>query len=524
MKKLASASILMLLASSSAVAQSANANPRAHDVSMAHFRANATALGLVDADRDLKARHSHADQLGHTHVRYDQFHNGVKVFEGEAISHIDSRGQVKVTDAIHKNLKIDTTPAISSATAIATAVQAMGIVGGYDQPSAQLEILPAGQRSKASRLVWHISIFVENEVSEPAQMEYFIDAKNGEIALAYNALHTGIGKSAYAGQVTIGTSGAAGAYQLKDPSRSNIYTTDMKNRQSGNGTLMADADNTWGDGIVDSANVQTTAVDAHFGLQTTWDYFKNVHGRNGIDNKGTTTFSRVHYGRRYDNAFWSDSCFCMTYGDGSGSPGVAGGFLPLTSLDVAGHEMTHGVTSRSANLTYSGESGGLNEATSDIFGAAVEFYANSAKDPGDWLIGEMVMPTNYNTAGVYIATPSTAKALRYMSQPSKDGSSPNCWSSTLGNLDVHYSSGPANHMFYLLANGGSSACNGNAVAGIGIDAASKIWYRALTVYMTAGTNYAAARAAAINAAGDLYGAASTQTNAVKAAFSGINVN
>lgn len=526
MKKIISASILVLMTAGAALAQSGNANPRAFEASMAHFRANAKAYGLADADRELKQRNSLGDTLGQTHVRFDQYFNGVKVFEGEAISHVNKAGKVTVTDSIRRNLKVDTTPRVSEATAIATAISSMGVVGGFAYPTASLEILPAGDRSKATRLTWHIRIFAENDAADPMQRDYFVDAHDGSIAFAYDSLETGTGKSAYSGTVAIGTTPVSGGFSLKDAGRGTNggnYTTDMKTRTNG-GTLMTDTDDVWGDGIVDSANVQTTAVDAHYGLQLTWDYYKNVHGRNGIDNTGKQTYSRVHYSRRYDNAFWSDSCFCMTYGDGSGAPGVAGGFLPLASIDVAGHEMTHGVTSRSANLTYSGESGGLNEATSDIFGTAVEFNANNANDAGDWLIGEKIYPANYNTSGVYTATASTAKALRYMDKPSKDTRSPNCWSSTLGSIDVHYSSGPANHMFYLLSNGGTSACNSNAVTGIGIDKAAKIWYRALTVYMTASTNYAGARTAALNAASDLFGSASAERAAVAAAFSAINVN
>ncbi len=106
-----------------------------------------------------------------------------------------------------------------------------------------------------------------------------------------------------------------------------------------------------------------------------------MHGRNGIFGTGAGSFNRVHYGSGYVNAFWDGTK--MTYGDGDGVE-----FGPLVSLDVAGHEMTHGVTEHTANLTYSGESGGLNESTSDIFGTMVEFYANNANDPGDYLIGE----------------------------------------------------------------------------------------------------------------------------------------
>ena len=203
----------------------------------------------------------------------------------------------------------------------------------------------------------------------------------------------------------------------------------------------------------------------------------------------------------------------MTYGDGAST------FYSLVSIDVAGHEMTHGVTSRTAGLTSSGESGGLNEATSDIFGAAVKFYSNASNDTSDWWIGERIWRSNWST-GSFVQS----KALRNMDDPFKDGRSPACWSPTLGSLDVHYSSGPANHMFYLLSQCGTGKCNSVNVNGIGTDNAAKIWFRALDVYMTSSTNYAAARAAALNAATDLHGAGSAEYNAVAAAFAAINVN
>ena len=248
----------------------------------------------------------------------------------------------------------------------------------------------------------------------------------------------------------------------------------------------------------------------------TWDYYKTKHGRSGIANDGKGAYNKVHYGRSYVNAFWSDTCFCMTYGDGDGSS-----MYPLDSLDVAGHEMSHGVTSRTAKLVYSGESGGLNEATSDIFGSLVEWFANNPNDTPDYLIGEEL----------YINGGGT-KAMRYMHNPSLDGASVNCWSSTVGSKDVHYSSGVGNHFFYLLAEGSnpgaglpqSPTCNGSSVTGIGRDAAGAIWYKALTQYMTSSTNYAGARAATLSAASALYGAGSAQYNAVAAAWSAVNVN
>jgi Zn-dependent metalloprotease len=538
MKKILTISILVLMAAGAVFAQSGNANPRAFDASMAHFRANARAYGLTDADRELKQRNSLGDSLGQTHVRFDQYFNGVKVFEGEAISHVEKNGRVTVTDAIRKNLKVDTTPTISDATAVSIAMSRMNAVGGYDTPSASLEILPAGERSKSTRLTWHVRAFVENDASEPAQYDFFVDAHSGEIAFSFDSLETAkpgsgggtaavvpavaTGRTMWSGDVSIDVNHPTStSWTMQDTSRGvgvaasglGNYTMDML-RSTRGGSIISRSTSSFGDGSRANTDSATAAADAHYGLQKTWDYYKLIHGRNGIDGSGSKTYSRVHYSLNYENAFWSDSCFCMTYGDGAST------FYPLVSIDVAGHEMTHGVTSRTSNLTYSGESGGLNEASSDIFGTAVEFYSNSVSDAPDWWIGERIFRSNWST-GSFVQS----KALRYMDDPTKDGRSPACWSSGLGSLDVHYSSGPANHMFYLLAQGGKSACNGNLVAGVGMAKAEKIWFRALTVKMTASTNYAGARAAALAAASDLYGGTgSAEYAAVAAAFSGINVN
>ncbi len=537
MKKILTASILVLMAAGSAFAQSGNANPRAFEASMAHFRANAKAYGLVDADRELKQKRGFTDKLGQTHVRFDQYVDGVRVFEGEAISHVDKKGRVTVTNSLRKDLKVNTTPAISDATAVSVAMSRMNAVGGYDRPSASLVVLPAGERSTATRLTWHVRAFIENDATEPAQYDFFVDAHTGEIAFSFDSLETGkpasgggstavvpataTGRTMWLGDVTLNVNHPTSTtWTMQDTGRGvgtatsglGNYTLDMNKRSSG-GTIVSRSTASFGDGSRNNTDTATAAADAHYGMQKTWDYFKLVLGRNGIDGNGSKTYSRVHYGRNYENAFWSDSCFCMTYGDGAST------FYPLVSIDVAGHEMTHGVTSRTAGLTYSGESGGLNESTSDIFGTAVEFYTGSANDTPDFWIGERIWRSNWST-GSYLQT----KALRYMDDPAKDGRSPACWSSSLGSLDVHYSSGPANHMFYLLANGGSSKCNSNNVGGIGLDKAAKIWFRALDVYMTSSTNFAQARTAALNAASDLYGASSAERAAVAAAFSGINVN
>ena len=192
-----------------------------------------------------------------------------------------------------------------------------------------------------------------------------------------------------------------------------------------------------------------------------------MHGRNGIFGDGSGSYNRVHYGTNYANAFWDGTR--MTYGDGDGS-----NYGPLTSLDVAGHEMSHGVTENTADLTYSGESGGLNESTSDIFGTMVEFYAANPEDPADYLIGE-----EFDL--------QTHLGFRRMDQPSSDGASVDCWDSGVGQLDVHYSSGgqplllPARRGLGLEDDrrGGAQLDDVQRLDGHGIgrDAAAKIWFR-----------------------------------------------
>lgn len=335
---------------------------------------------------------------------------------------------------------------------------------------------------------------------------------------------SGIGNSLYLGQVTdLGTSRAsATSFLLKDPSRGNLFTKDLKNSNNAmkTGTLYVDADNTWGNGL--KSETQSAAVDAHYGMQASWDYFKNVHGRKGVSGDGIGIYSSMHFGFDYNNAYWEGGFRKrVVYGDGNGFL-----FNPLVSLDIVGHEISHGVTEFSANLIYANESGALNEATSDIFGTMIEFYANSNIDKGDYLIGEKVM----------LPFPGF---LRSMSQPSIDGQSVDCYFDSLRLFDPHYSSGVANHFFFLLAEGTSSAfgtsktCTSTDVSvatgtdviliGIGKDKAAKIWYRALTTYMTSKTTYGGARAATLHAAFDLYGLFPPELMAVADAWTAVNV-
>ncbi|KEG39951.1 M4 family metallopeptidase [Streptomyces althioticus] len=478
----------------------------------------ADAIGL-GAKEKLIVKDVVKDVDGTVHTRYERTYDGLPVLGGDLVVHEPAGGARTVTKAVKTSVAVaSVTPKVAAGKAETQALAAAEKAGSArtEADSAPRKVIWAAEGTPV--LAYETVVGGLQEDGTPNELHVITDATTGEKLHEWQAVHTGTGKSLYSGTVTLGTYKSGSTYQLYDTARGGHKTYNLARGTSGTGTLFTDADDTWGTGTASSSSSdQTAAVDAAYGAQITWDFYKNTFGRSGIRNDGKAAYSRVHYGSNYVNAFWQDSCFCMTYGDGTGNTN------PLTSLDVAGHEMSHGVTSVTAGLRYSGESGGLNEATSDIFGAGAEFYANNSADAGDYLIGEKI---DINGDG----TP-----LRYMDKPSKDGASKDYWSSSLGSVDVHYSSGPANHFFFLLAEGsGSKTINGvsynsptydgSTVTGIGRAKALQIWYKALTTYFTSTTNYKAARTGTLNAASALYGANSTEYKAVNAAWKAVNVS
>jgi Zn-dependent metalloprotease len=467
------------------------------------------------------------DDLGMAHTKVRQVVNGIPVWEGEAIVHLRKDGSLStITDDMKASIIVNTEANLSQEDAISR------VIGGYrgrakmtDDAKADMWIFRAADRD---HLVYRVSTSRLDGTKDTAAPVIFIDAQTGEKVFEYNNLQTATGSSLYSGTVTLNTSSVGATFYLEDTTKK-IGTFNMNstgNESTGTGGTQSrytDTDDIW------DAAIQRAGVDAQYGAVKTFDYYGAIHGRNGIDGlggPGTTTsaatgaamiVSRVHFGSSgaYNNAFWFNNQ--MTYGDGNGTT-----FSPLTSLDVAGHEMTHGVTEKTANLTYSNESGALNEGFSDIFGAMVERYSRGGVTDSDtWKIGEQIY------------TPATAgDALRYMANTHGNGTQ-----TTGGNPDhyterlittadsggVHTNSGILNKAFYLTSEGGLHHLSGVTTTGIGATDAEKIYYRGLTVYMTAGTNFAAARTALLSAATDLFGAASTQYNTVATAWCAIGV-
>lgn len=490
------------------------------------------------ADDRFIARDAIVDADGTEHVRFDRTYRGLAVIGGDVVMHSRAGRYTGASLTLPAALYVQTQPKL-------TADNALMIAGSQFGPS--FEGLPTAKLvvyAKGSKPVLAYEVLYRGfrKDTTPTAMHYYVDATKGTILAKWDSIETGIlpgsgggtpatpavgsGRSLLSGSVVINTQLNNKIFELKDQTRGGAYTTDMANNTRGSGTLFIDGDNAWGNyALSDRA---TAAVDAHYGVATTWDYYKNIFHRNGIANDGVGALSRVHYSRNYVNAFWDDSCFCMTYGDGDGV-----NYNPVVMLDVVGHEMSHGVTSHTANLDYFGESGGLNEANSDMMGTMVEFYAATPAHPGNYMIGEKLVINN----------PTGNIALRYMFKPSLDGISPDCYPTDpdylnffSNSMDVHYTSGVGNHFYYLLAEGAVApagfglttadvVCNGNTgLHGVGRSAAQQIWYRALSVYMTSGTNYHGARAATLSAATDLFGATSPQHTAVAAAWAAVGVN
>jgi len=542
---------------------------------MAHLRDQRPQMGL-DEDHDFRLRGGHVDGLGQTHGRFDQYYRNVRVWGAQVLTHTGPEGQrLKHSSHLSQNLHLGTSPSLLVSEALARVQEHLRPKGSFARPPhVELVIYPEHvavesriitlpgeplnaydlqERRLRTRLAYHLQVRLENPQDGLVQRDYLVDAHDGAILRDWNTLMdatpAGVGHSQYAGTVRLDVSTVSGGYELRDPlrgSRPHPFTGEMGNviysGDKSKGTpgtwevgVYQDADNDWGDGANFvwagsplSANGQTAAVDAAYGTQVTWDMYRNVFGREGIDGLGTSTYAMVHSnttgvptpGPNLANAFWDDDCFCAHYMDGF-NDGKNYFTTAFTSLDIVGHEISHGLCSATAGLIYQGESGGLNESNSDFFGAMAEFYAGgggyAAQAPtipatgGNWIDAEQV-----DTRG---------KPVRWLYRPSLDGKSLDAWSPTLASLNVHYSSGPMNRVFALLCNGsGSGDWSSTPVVGaLGNDKTARIWYQALTSYLYPASDYANARRCVLRAALDLYPSEPPTIQAIRDAFAAINV-
>lgn len=364
---------------------------------------------------------------------------------------------------------------------------------------------PSNLDASTLKLAYKFDIYAAEPLSRKI---VYVDAKTGSVLGHNDLIHEtnapGTAVTAYSGTQSITTDSYNGSYRLRETGRGNgIQTFNMKKSTNyAKAVDFTDTDNNWN-------NVNTTqdqyATDAHWGAEKTYDFYFTKFGRNSIDNKGFAIKNYVHFDRNYFNAFWDGSR--MTYGDGS-TTYVA---KPLTAIDVCGHEITHGLTSFTANLNYNNESGALNEGFSDIFGNSIEAYARPTKN--SWLIGEDFYTIRSMSNPNAYSQPDTYKGTNWYTGTSDSGG-------------VHTNSGVLNYWYYLLTVGGSGTNDKGfaySVSGIGIDKAAAIAYRTLTTYLVPTSVYADARTYSIKAASDLYGATSNEVTQVTNAWNAVGV-
>nr|WP_026693175.1 M4 family metallopeptidase [Peribacillus kribbensis] len=200
------------------------------------------------------------------------------------------------------------------------------------------------------------------------------------------------------------------------------------------------------------------------------DYFKEVLNRNSIDNRGLDLLLNVHYGRNFLNAFWNGEE--MVFGDGDGKIFI--GFT--SSLDVIGHELTHGVTQYTSGLEYEGQSGAINEHLSDVFGTVIkQHHLKQTASEADWLIGADIMgPSLKGQALRSMKAPGTAFDNKLMGKDMQPDHMKNYYSGSDDNYGVHINSGILNKAFYLVS------------MEIGTDKAAAVWYQGMQkLYATA---------------------------------------
>ncbi len=529
--------------------------------------------------------HQFQDQLGFTHQRMQQFYQGIKVEFGTVTFHSKGDRIESLNSEFYPIEEFDITPRLSNQQAFNKAVSHIGAqnymweypeaareMDDYKKPQGELVILPNFDSGRNVAdvnqyfLAYKFDMFATNPISRG---NLYIDARTGQ-AVFYDAiikhaaefghigtrsfsveteeeyckrlenenfdfLVAGTAATRYSGSRTIETRLSGSNYILEDLGRS-VYTRDALNQAPGsnypyvsNYAQFTDNDNNWTSAEHNNSAKDNAALDAHWGAMMTYDYFLTEHNRDSYNNAGAQIRSYVHVDNNYNNAFWNGSV--MSYGDGSCVNEGCNGFDALTSIDVAAHEIGHAVTTFTANLAYQRESGALNEGFSDIWGAAVEHYAKgngSDTNPTNaiWLIGDEIDRRSGSAALRSMSNPTS------LGQPDTYGGSywinPNCGTPTQFNdyCGVHTNSGVLNYWFYLSVEGGSGTNDiGNAfnVSGIGMNKSAAISYRTLSVYLSANSTFADARAAAIQSAIDLYGAGGAEEQAVTNAWHAVGV-
>ena len=443
----------------------------------------------------LMARH---DSNGVRNTRYQQTFRGIPVWGEQVIVSEDDSGNVrtlfgsKITGlASDLPTRAFVSRAINQGKALGLAKQA---AFGAKLAATRVE------RQKATKMIfvddngrahlaWVVDMYAEGN-GEPTRPQLIIDARSGKVLKQWEGLTTangtGPGGNQKTGQYEWGSGGIYGYLNVSQSgSTCTMNNTNVRgvnlNGSTGNSTTAFSY--TCPRNTYKTINGGYSPInDAFFFGGVITNMYPAYTGYNAL------TFQlimRVHYSSNYENAFWNGSN--MSFGDGAST------FYPLVSADVAGHEVSHGFTEQHSNLVYSAMSGGMNEAFSDMGGEATEYYW---KGSNDFLVGNEIFKGN--------------GALRYMANPTQDGSSIDNAANYYSGIDPHYSSGPYNKAFYKLA----------TTSGWDTPKAFKVFARANAEYWTSNSTYNAGAVGVVQAACDL----SYNGQNVKDAFTTVGID
>lgn len=488
--------------------------------------------------------------------KFQLYYDGIKVQYVVYTLHSTEGKMQSLSGDIFPINDVTTKPSLNAGTAFNYAIKHTGAQkymwedaeyvqeNSYKKPQGELVLVPIEQNDGSFKLL--LAYKFDIYAAQPLSREYvYVDALDGKVLLtdaiikhannfygdisgthdhgsAQNsdasqtklALVNGNAATRYSGSQVISTTLVGSSYALRDSSRgSGVFTYNLKKGTTLKTTDFTDADNNWTAAEFNNAAFDNAALDAHWGVSSTYDYFKNNHNRNSYNNAGAALKSYVHYSSAYENAYWSGSE--MVYGDGAST------FAPLTSLDVTAHELGHGICEYSANLVYSRESGAINEGLSDIWGSVVENAFAPTKQ--NFLIGEDItkispyyLRSMSNPKSGLSAQPDT-----YLGTNWKAATSSCTPTQSNDQCGVHYNSGVLNHFFYILTQGKTGTNdkgNSYSVTGIGFAKSAKIIYRMETSYLSSNSTYANVLTYAIQSAKDLYGADSPEAIATQNAL------
>ncbi|MEZ5359256.1 MAG: M4 family metallopeptidase [Candidatus Zixiibacteriota bacterium] len=443
------------------------------------FASRTAQFGITNPAEELRLVSEETDELGYTHIRFQQEYQGIPVWGSQTIVHFsDNETIYLVGGQTIATPKLNTiVPAISELTSTGKAkAEIKNDVHTTDLTAEDEVIIYA--LSGEPRLARMVTITSPSDGS--IRWRVFIDAETGEVIDTFNDIHfdgpdTGSGIDVLGQNQVFPIYDQGGSYQMRDISRNGEIRTYQDFYNGGSLSIDPDFDKIW-----DDNSAQPAEVSGHVYAAITYDYFLNTFGRDSYNNAGADIIVNVHDPRYVNNAYWNGQALNFADGDGVN-------YLPFSgSLDVVAHELTHAVTSYTAGLIYQYQSGALNESFSDVFGSCV--------DRDNWLLGEDIKMTGNGY-------------IRSMANPTSTGQPAHMdnflWLDiSVDNGGVHINSGIPNHAFFW------------AVGFLGYDKCEQIWYRTLTTYLTPNSGMYFWAAMTVQSTIDLYGAGSPEHNAI----------